>query len=147
MKTSFVIKSMELNLSLNGETQVIKTPEIHTELEASIGEIKGLYELQKQALAEAPAILEDFAKKFFVAIENTMHNFEAVDNRVRKQQVREHNIDNWFREYFLAPDITEEAKKQFEDFFNAKTIKRIDFFDMDFETKESFFNHVCDTCF
>lgn len=156
MKTNFTIKSMEIALNINGEQQVVKTPEIHTEVEASIGELRGLYELQKQVLLEMPAFMEDFSGDLAKALLSIRETFQNVEESIAKEghAKRERTIDEWFTEYFLAVDTTKEAKETFYKYFNgdkketlAKLITRVDFFSMPIETKEAFFDHICGTCF
>ena len=146
MRTKFDIKINAMQFTI--QEQTIETPEIHinTELDTTIGELRDLYSLQKEVLKETPALAETFAKEFLESLIRTYTHFEQLDSSHKERELQERRIDEWFREYFLAPDITEEAKKAFSDFFGEKAL-RIDFFEMALETKNEFFKTVCDKYF
>ena len=78
MKTKFDIKVGQVEVEIQG--QKILTPEVNiqTELEFTLGEASGMYQLQKEALAELPGIFKDFAVKFATTMREVDDHVEAL---------------------------------------------------------------------
>lgn len=86
MKTKATIGTMELEVRINGETQIIKTPAIDMEYEFSLGELKELYVLQKQLLKELPALAQEFAQGFLNACYETAQTFDKLEDAYTEEK-------------------------------------------------------------
>lgn len=86
MKTRFNIEIGSTNIEVKGVPVQTPPVTIDTEVEFSIGEAKGLYDLQKQIMGEFPELFRVFATEFATAM-------RSVDDHVEKLYEDRNPID------------------------------------------------------
>lgn len=88
MKTKMNFKINAMSIETAGG--VINTPEIDvtSEIETTILELKGLYELKKTVLEESPEIIEKFAKEFLKAAVSIQKDYDKVLEVVTSERTR-----------------------------------------------------------
>lgn len=87
MKTSFDIKVGQVAVEVKGQTFLTPEVNIKTDLEFTLGEAKGMYDLQKQVVAELPELFKDFAVKFATAMREVDDHVDALyEDRMPKTE-------------------------------------------------------------
>ena len=89
MRTKFDIKVGTMAVEING--QLLNTPEVNiqTDVEFTLGEAKGLYDLQKQIVSELPGIFKDLAISLASAFSESEQKIEEIRSKDLERQRQE----------------------------------------------------------
>lgn len=155
MKTNFKVNIPAINIEKGDLKVEIPAIQVSTELDASVSELRGLYQLQKDALKELPELIRDLvnhvedmiAQDEYEAGQNAK---QAVANRLKAEEEKEEEarINQWFIETVLMPEmdkIPENVCNVYKAVFNHKDLST--FANETYDKKKKFFNVVYDLFF
>ena len=155
MKTNFKVNIPAFNIEKDNMKIEIPSINISTELEASVSEIRGLYDLQKEALKDLPGLVRDLV--------NTVEDMLAQDEyeagkklkerakekaEEAERQEREKTINDWYIEMLLCPDtdkITKDVVDIYNHIFGHRDVTT--FVNEKYNQKNKFFNVMQDMYF
>lgn len=83
MKTEFEIRSMKVIFTVAGEEQFVETPPIRVKVEASVGELREMYKLEKEMLSEAPQLITDFVRKALITLKDIEEAVQEVQEETK----------------------------------------------------------------
>lgn len=96
MKTKFNFAIASQTIAIGAETVTTPNINIETEVDASILELKGLYDLQKTAMKEAPALVEEFMKGLYEVYQTCMTLSDKMEKPEPEQKTAtQEEEDKW----------------------------------------------------